>query len=441
MMKRNFRFICLFSVILFQVSCTQQVFYTTNTSSTSTSSSGTSGSGTSGSGSGSSSSGSSGTNSGTSTGTGPTAPTPLTPVTTPGTVTPTVGTAGFNAVSTSPCSPSHEVFTFSNSTKGIPAGSTYQWYFGDGNSSIGLNDSITNYSFAAGGNYTVLMKAVYNGQQIVAVSKSVTAYGQNVTPVVAFTTQVASPNNYNFNSTSTVASGTITNYKWDFGDNTTASAANTFVQHTYAQVPSDQTYKVTLTATSNATCSNSIINSVTVPAVYTISGSFIVNSTNPCAPSNEVFTFTQNITGAPVNATYNWDYGDGTGSIGSTVTKTFANPNSNTVTLSVSNGTSVIYKISKTVVSFGQNVTPSASFYFNSTNSAGTAFNFNSTSTIPHGSITSYLWNFGDGGSSSTAFTSHTYSQGASSKNYTINLTVTGNAGCTSTASNSVTIP
>jgi PKD repeat protein len=421
---------------MYQISCTQQVFYSTNTSS-----SGTSGSG---SGSGSSTSGNSGNSTGTtgtSTGTGPTAPTPLTPVTTPGTVTPTIGAAGFTAVSTSPCSPSHEVFTFRNATIGIPSGATYQWYFGDGNSSVGASDSITTYTYAAGGNYTVLMKAIYNGQQLVSVTKSVTAYGQNVTPVAAFTTQLVSGNNYNFNSTSTVASGTITNYTWNFGDNTNASSANTFVQHTFAQVPSDQIYKVTLTATSNATCSSSIVNSVTVPAVYTISGGFLATSTNPCAPSNEVFTFTQNITGAPANATYNWDFGDGTGSTGSSVTKTFANPNSNTVTLSVSNSTSVIYKISQTVVSFGQNVTPSASFYFNSTNSAGTAYNFNSTSTIPHGSISSYSWNFGDGGTATTAFTSHTYTAGATSKTYTINLTVTGNAGCTSSASNSVTIP
>ena len=439
-MKRYCRYLCFFAVLLYQSSCTQQVFYSTNNSSSGTSGSGSgsssSGSGTS-SGSGSSTSGTSGT----STGTGPTAPTPLTPVTAPGTVTTTTGAAGFTAVSTSPCSPSHEVFTFSNSTTGIPNGSTYQWYFGDGNSSIGLNDSIATYTYAAGGTYTVLMKAVYNGQQLVSTSKSVTAFGQNVTPVAAFTTQLSSGNNYNFNSTSTVASGTISNYKWDFGDNTNASSANTFVQHTFAQVPSDQIYKVTLTATSNATCSSSIVNSVTVPAVYTISGGFLATSTNPCAPSNEVFTFTQNITGAPANAIYNWDFGDGTGSIGSTVTKTFANPNSNTVTLSVSNSTSVIYKISQTVVSFGQNVTPSASFYFNSTNSAGTAFNFNSTSTIPHGSISSYVWNFGDGGTAATAFTSHTYTAGTTSKTYTVNLIVTGNAGCTSSASNSVTIP
>jgi len=76
------------------------------------------------------------------------------------------------------------------------------------------------------------------------------------------------------------------------------------------------------------------------------------------------------------------------------------------------------------------NQPPSASATATPTSgTAPLAVNFNGTgSSDPDGTITSYAWTFGDGGSATGATTSHTY---VTAGNYTTQLTVTDNQGAT----------
>ncbi|MBK7378544.1 MAG: PKD domain-containing protein [Ignavibacteriales bacterium] len=68
----------------------------------------------------------------------------------------------------------------------------------------------------------------------------------------------------------------------------------------------------------------------------------------------------------------------------------------------------------------------------------GTAINFSSTgSNDPDGSIVGYLWNFGDGNTSTSANPSYTY---AAAGTYNVSLTVTDNDGFTGTANTTATI-
>ena len=68
----------------------------------------------------------------------------------------------------------------------------------------------------------------------------------------------------------------------------------------------------------------------------------------------------------------------------------------------------------------------------------GTAVSFSSVgSNDPDGTIASYSWDFGDGGSSTSANPSYTYT---SAGTYTVNLTVTDNAGATNAAQTTATI-
>ncbi|HET7789919.1 MAG TPA: PKD domain-containing protein [Gemmatimonadales bacterium] len=68
---------------------------------------------------------------------------------------------------------------------------------------------------------------------------------------------------------------------------------------------------------------------------------------------------------------------------------------------------------------------------------SGLTCNFTSTSSDPDGTISSYAWTFGDGGTSAAQNPSHTY---AAAGTYTVTLTVTDNGGATNATSQNVTV-
>ncbi|MBD8872729.1 protease pro-enzyme activation domain-containing protein [Rhodanobacter sp. DHB23] len=78
--------------------------------------------------------------------------------------------------------------------------------------------------------------------------------------------------------------------------------------------------------------------------------------------------------------------------------------------------------------------TPVASF---TDTTSGLTATFTNTSTDTGGTISTYSWTFGDGGTSTAASPSHTYTAAGT---YTVSLTVTDNTGATSTKSGSVTV-
>ncbi|MFL5764881.1 MAG: PKD domain-containing protein [Bacteroidia bacterium] len=80
---------------------------------------------------------------------------------------------------------------------------------------------------------------------------------------------------------------------------------------------------------------------------------------------------------------------------------------------------------------------PNASFTFTPNNQcAGTTVNFTNTSTGT-GVFTTYAWNFGDGGTSTSVSPTHVYAAGGT---FSATLTITNGAGCSSTFSSSVTV-
>ena len=283
-----------------------------------------------------------------------------------------------------------------------------------------------------------------NNNQILGQSSlAVTAVGQSVTPVASFfaqqTNATTTGNFYSFNSTSSLARGTINSYVWDYGDGT--SGTGSFSTHTYIQTTANQTFTVKLTITSDAGCIASKTQTINVPAGYNISGGFSSVSTSPCAPSKEVFTFTGPTNGVPSGSVYSWDFGDGGSGTGNPVTKSFTFPNSYNVILTITLNNAQLYRVLQPVTSFGQNATPTAAFSVQQSNASGTAWAFNSTSTIQSGTITTYIWDYGDGTTGANAFNIKTYNQTSVAQTFVVKLTAISNANCSKTAFSTVTVP
>ncbi|HJS42184.1 MAG TPA: PKD domain-containing protein [Gemmatimonadales bacterium] len=137
-------------------------------------------------------------------------------------------------------------------------------------------------------------------------------------------------------------------------------------------------------------------------------------------------------------ASYAWTFGDGGTSTLQSPSHTYGAGGDYTVTLTVTdNAGAESAPASQTVTATPPppNQPPVANF---TVNCSGLGCSFTNTSTDPDGTVASYEWTFGDGGTSTIQSPSHTYGAGG---NYTVTLTVTDNAGAASApASLTVTV-
>ncbi len=260
-----------------------------------------------------------------------------------------------------------------------------------------------------------------------AVSHSVTVTAANQAPTANFTFS-CSGLSCSFTSTSSDPDGSIAGYSWNFGDATTSTAQNP--SHTYAAGGS---YTVTLQVTDNQGA-QSTTTSKTV-TVTPPNQPPTANFTFSCSALTCSFTSTSSDPDGSV-ASYSWNFGDATTSTAQNPSHTYAAGGSYTVTLQVTdNQGAQSTTTSKTVTVTAPNQPPTANF---TSSCSALSCNFTSTSSDPDGSIASYSWTFGDGGTSTAQNPSHSYTAAGS---YTVSLRVTDNQGAQSTTtSKTVTV-
>ncbi len=209
-----------------------------------------------------------------------------------------------------------------------------------------------------------------------------------------------------------------TSWLWSFGDGSTSATESP--SHTYTSVG---TYTVTLTAT-NAAGSNTITRTGYVTVSKSDSApvaNFVANVTSGTLPLS--VQFVDSSSNSPTS--WVWSFGDGGSSTAQNPSHTYTSAGTYTVTLTATSGAgsntlseSGYITVSKVAA------LPVASFA--ATETSGTAplavqFVDSSTNTP-----TSWVWSFGDGGSSTLQNPSHTY---ASVGTYTVTLTATNAAG------------
>jgi PKD repeat protein len=136
---------------------------------------------------------------------------------------------------------------------------------------------------------------------------------------------------------------------------------------------------------------------------------------------------------------YDWNFGDGTSGAGASVTHAYA-AGTYTVTLTVTDNAGATGSATQTVTitPASQPQPPVANPAGPYTGTVGSPVQFNgSGSSDPDGSVASYQWSFGDGGTASTMSPTHAYTAAGT---YTVQLSVTDNSGLSGSAKTSVTI-
>lgn len=208
-----------------------------------------------------------------------------------------------------------------------------------------------------------------------------------------------------------MSTGNPTAWEWDFGDGDGINRQNP--GHTYAVAG---TYTVSLTVTSPGGQSTKR-KFVTVEAGEPLLADFSYTANG----RNVIFSDTS--VGTPVS--WEWDFGDGTGSTQRNPRHTYRQTGTYTVTLTVTNA----FRESDSTSQFLDLTTGAPVASFQSQANGLTAL-FTDTST---GKPTTWLWDFGDGTTSNQQNPSHTYAQAGT---YRVSLTASNAAGSSSTINN-----
>jgi PKD repeat protein len=311
-------------------------------------------------------------------------------------------TAGFSANATTGCAP----FTVNFTNQSSANATTFQWTFPGGNpgSSTAQNPTVV---YSAPGTYSVtLVASNAAGANTATQTNYITV---NTVPVAGFT-KTQTGKTVSFTNTSTNA----TSYSWNFGDGKTSTEQNP--EHTYEE---DGAYTVTLTATNG--CGSVTFTQTVVIATEGPQAAFTAAKVTGCP----VFAVTfENLSANATSFQWNFQGGNPATSTEENPLVNFALPGTYDVMLIASNAVSSDTFFQAAYIT----VLPLPTAGFTQTVSGGTV-TFTNTST----NGTQYLWNFGDGNTSSEASPVHTYQATGA---YVVTLTVTnecGNAAVTKT--------
>lgn len=296
------------------------------------------------------------------------------------------------------------------------SGAIYDWDFGNGTTSTGVNPDNVTYNSEGSYDITLTVEDDATGcVNSVVETVDIFDYGADFSLSSATACENTS---IDFEDDSSPGTN---QWSWNFGDGTTSSSQNP--SHTFN---TEGTYTVTLTATNSANgCTDTYSEEIEVFPLPTPSFDFEPGS--GCAPLEVDFTNTSNGDG-----TFEWDFGDGgtqsgenpsnhtytdDGDYSVTLTQTDGNGCSNAVTLPN------IISVSSVNAEFEADVDEGCEVL-------DVVFTNSSSSPNPDDPITGWEWDFGDGSTfDGETPPTHSYNEGV----YDVTLIITTDAGCSDT--------
>jgi gliding motility-associated-like protein len=314
-------------------------------------------------------------------------------------------------------------FSFVNKSTIASGTMSYFWEFGDGTSSTSQTPASKTY--LTEGTYTVKLTIKSNNNCESSTTMNLIVHPM---PKPDFKTSLicSLSNTIKFSNNSTISTGTINNYLWDFGDGTTDKSVSS--THVF---PSSKTYSVALTVESDKGCIEVVSKSVVV--YDKILAQFSVPRST-CGV-NAAINFT-NLSLTPIGGTkYSWDFGDSSTSSQQNPQHIYGKAGTFTVKLQITTLDGCTDEAKETVKI---NEIPAASFNLvsNLICSNNKQAEFTNSSKIGSGTL-SYEWDFGDGTYSSQINPKHTYGSYGS---FLVKLKAISDAGCEHTYSNTIEV-
>ncbi|MFN8255823.1 MAG: PKD domain-containing protein [Bacteroidales bacterium] len=320
---------------------------------------------------------------------------------------------------------------------------SYSWSFGDGATSALANPT---HAYTAAGTYTVSLTVTDNegATGTNTTTATITAGSTNLPPIVNVNgpyTGVAGTAISFSSAGSSDPDGTIVSGLWNFGDGSTVANV-TNPTHTYT---SAGTYTVVLSITDNRGATSTASTTATVSGGTPTNQPPVANANGPYAALVGVaINFSSVGTSDPDGTIVSglWNFGDGTTITNvANPTHAYTNPGTYTVVLSVTDNRGATSTSSTTATITTNNPVNNPPVAFSNgpySGSINNSISFSSAgSTDNDGTIVNYLWNFGDGSTSSSANPSHTF---ATEGTYSVSLTVTDDDGATDVDQTTATI-
>lgn len=303
---------------------------------------------------------------------------------------------------------------------------SWQWNFGDGNSSTQANPS-HNYQLA--GNYNVTLNiqddngCTASATQQVKVNESPTALFTNTTPgcglqTISFTDLSVSPN------------GAIVDWLWDFGDGNNSTDQNPTNEYLTAG-----TFIVSLSVTDATGCTDTYQKTITIKTAPIANFAFEA----ACVGQPVIFTDLSSVNNGSNIIGWQWNFGDPAS--GTANNSTVQNPThifvgnmpagGFTVSLTVTNvdGCADTFE-AQLELNEGQTITITTD---NDIHCFGEIVQFSSNAT----NVESWLWNFGDGNTSTQANPTHIYQFAG---NYNVTLNIRDANGCTASDAHQIKV-